>query len=255
MVFNLAAEIKDTSKLHHWILKHHFTVTAGYFRASFKKQDLRIVQPGYARDVRFFDVEANDLSYFKNINSFQITATQHRISFSADFKYRFQLGLNISHINYSAFTNDNYRMQGVWNGKHVNDTVLMKNYVKSLYHTNGLNLWNINLKKILPLVNKNKYFNVNIGLGAHFGATITSSEIEIKDTVANKYLYYTPGNKLAGYHFGLNSKIDVIILRHYVIQPFWDWSFAYLHKAPFYEGYVNQKIYTNYYGISLGYRF
>lgn len=246
---------KDTSKLHHWMLKHQFTVSAGYFRAHFKKQDLLVVQPKYNRSLRFFDVEANDLTYFENISSFQFTATQHRVNFSANFKYNFQLALNISHLNYGANTNKYYRAQGTWDNQHVNDTLLMNQYVKALFHTNGLNFWNASVKKIIPIFNKKKNFKVFGNLGVHSGVCFTSSEIEIKDTVANKFLFYTPGNKIAGYNIGVNSSLDIVFFKHYVLQPFWDWSFAYLHKAPFEDGYVRQKIYANYYGINVGYRF
>lgn len=246
---------RDTSKLHKWILKHNFTVSAGYFRANYKKQDLLVVQPNYQRSIRFFDVEANDLSYFENISDFQITATQHRVNFTANFKYNFQIGLNISHLNYGANTNKYYRAQGTWDGKHVNDTLLMNQYVKALFHTNGMNFWNLSLSKILPIYNRSKNFKVLLNLGIHSGACFTSSEIEIKDTVANKFLYYTPGNKIAGYNLGVNSSLDILFFKHYLLQPFWDWSFAYLHKAPFNDGYVRQKIYANYYGINIGYRF
>lgn len=246
---------QNESSINKWFKSHQFTISAGYFRANFKKQDLLVVSPEYNSSIRFFDVQSKDISYFGNIKDFQITATQHRVNFSANFKHNFQLGLSISHINYEAITSNHYRAQGKWNGKHINDTVKMSRYVKALYHTNGLNLWNLTFKKIIPLYKKNEKLNLFLTLGTHLGASITSSEIEIKDTVAGKYLYYTPGNKLAGYNLGLNSSLELILFKHYLIQPFWDWSFTYLHKAKFDDGYVRQKIYVNYFGLNVGYRF
>lgn len=246
---------QDESKLNKWFKKHQFTVSAGYMRADFKKQDLLVVSPVYNHSIRFFDVEAEDITYFENIKTLQFTATQHRVSFSANFKYNFQLSLNISHINYGAITSNTYRAQGKWEGKHINDRVLMSDYVKGLYHTNGLNLWNISAQKMIPIYKKRENINVIFNLGVHLGATVTSSEIEIKDTVGSNYLYYTPGNNLAGYHLGTNSSMNVVLYKHYVVQAFWDWSFANVLKAKFDDGYVKQKIYTNYFGVTLGYRF
>lgn len=252
--FSMMAD-SSSSKINQWIEKHHLTINAGYFRATYKKQDLLIVHPGYDRSIRFFDVESGDISYFENIPKFQITATQHRVQFSAEFDKNWQASISFSHLNYGALTNRFYRAQGTWNGQHINDTVLMSDYVKGLYHTNGLNLWNLGLKKSIRLVSRPDNFKVSMLLGGHFGTALTSSEIEIKDTVGNKYLYFTPGNKLAGYNLGVNSAINLLFFKHYQVQCFWDWSYTNLIKAPFYEGYVKQKIFANYYGITLGYRF
>lgn len=243
------------SKIHQWLTKHHFTVNAGYFRATYKKQDLLVVHPGYDRSIRFFDVEAGDISYFENIQKLQITATQHRVQFSAEFNKNWQASISFSHLNYGALTNRLYRAQGTWNGQHINDTVLMSDYVKGLYHTNGLNLWNLGLKKSIPLIAQPNNFKASILLGGHLGTALTSSEIEIRDTVGNKYLYFTPGNRLAGYNLGVNAALDLLFYKHYLLQGFWDWSYTNLIKAPFYEGYVKQKIFANYYGVTLGYRF
>ncbi|MFM6983345.1 MAG: hypothetical protein ACKOXF_04370, partial [Chitinophagaceae bacterium] len=241
--FTVCAD-SSNSKINQWLTKHHFTVNAGYFRATYKKQDLLVVHPGYNRSIRFFDVEAGDISYFENIQKLQITATQHRVQFSADFNKNWQASLSFSHLNYGALTNRLYRAQGTWNGKHINDTVLMSDYVKGLYHTNGLNLWNFGLKKSIPLFVHKNHFSANILLGGHIGTALTSSEIEIRDTVGNKYLYFTPGNRLAGYNAGVNSALNLIIYEHYLLQGFWDWSYTNLIKAPFYEGYVKQKIFA-----------
>lgn len=246
---------KKTSKIHQWMVKHDFTISGGYFRATYKKEQIRVVQPGYQRDVRFFDVRAEDLSYFENIKNFQITATQHTLRANANFKWNTQIGLHVNHLNYGALTNEAYRMQGTWDGERVNDTVRMSNYVKALFHTNGLNLWSITAKKRIPLYTKSRFFNADLNLGINVGATITSSEIELKDTLPNKFLLSIPGNRIAGYHFGASSSFDFVFFKHLVIQPFWDWSFVQVNNAPFDGGHVEQRIFTNYYGLCFGYRF
>lgn len=253
-VSNAFAQDSLSSKLHQWLVKHRFSVNVGYFRATYKKQDLLVVHNGYDRSIRFFDVEAGDISYFENIKKLQLTATQHRVQFNADFKHNIQLSLAFSHLNYGALTNRYYRAQGTWNGQHVNDTVLMSDYVKGLFHTNGLNLWNLGLKKKVDIIQLPKY-ELSLNLGLHAGTAFTSSEIEIRDTVGNKYLYFTPGNRIAGYNLGTNSALESTFFKHYTLNCFWDWSYINLIKAPFYEGYVKQKVFANYYGIMLGYKF
>ncbi len=171
---------------HNWRLYVYW----GYNRAFFSKSDIHFHGPGY--DFTVYKVKAKDrpekFSFKIYFNPVTATIPQYNMRLGFYFKHNIHLSIGMDHMKYVMVQNQIVKMSGVidssvshqFAGSYVNQDKILTNDFLRFEHTNGLNLFTIDIEYLLPIYHTKKdwlHIGWNFGLGGVF--MVTKTEVHV----------------------------------------------------------------------------
>ncbi len=167
---------------------HHHRVYFfwGYNREKFSTSDIHFHGTGY--DYTIYNVKAKDRQSPFNAHDYlvpwNLTIPQYNLHFGFYFKRNFHMSFGNDHMKYVMVQNQTVKMSGVidtsaskiFAGAYLNtDKILTSDFLK-FEHTNGLNLYTLNLEYHLPVyqfLNDKIHIGLNMGVGGFVVLTKT----------------------------------------------------------------------------------
>jgi len=256
----LTAQVNAQSifdKVENNLLEKHFQINYGVQLAWYKVSNIHFVQEQYNRNVEYQYVSANANGSTLSVLRGKVKKTpQFKVSFGIDLSQKYSLLISATHISYYVDVDKSYYRRGIWNGQMVSDSIYLQNDFRRLEHSNGINIWNIGVKRKIRMdIKKWNAVRFELGMMPNLGLVYTASQGEIKNPTG-QYEHYDPGNSLAGFNYALEAALALIIKEHWQIQINLNYFEMFIKRAKLDENaYVKQRLRGSNYGLNIGYKF
>jgi len=236
-----------------YLKARHFQVSYGPQLSFFKKSHIRFVQPKYQRDLTIHLARNLDDPRIRAFFRGEFGVNQFQVNLGMDLSKNYSVHLAIHHITYKVDVNRNYYALGTWDGIHIADSINMRQTFESLEHSNGINLWNIGLKRNIKLpFLSNASIESSLGFMPGIGIVLTATQGKIINP-NGQFERFDPGNSLAGFNYSLETSFTVLFKKHYFIFANLHYFQLAIFKAKLDKhSYVNQQLRGSNYGIGLG---
>lgn len=244
-------------KLESWLTKKHLQISYGPQSAWYKKSHITFVQEEYDRKVIFDQVKAvDDESFDFLLNGKDIGVEQFKVNIGIDLSRNYSFLITATHLTYLVQVDQTYYRNGFWDGKKVSDYVSLREYFEKLEHSNGINIWDIGIRRSFWLTSdEEKKFQLAIAILPKIGAIMTATQANVRNP-NGIFERYDPGNSLAGFDYSLDFSLRLLFFQHLEISGNFNYFQFLINGAKLSTtSYVNQKLRGYHYGINLGWRF
>ncbi|MEL6256144.1 MAG: hypothetical protein AAFR87_29335 [Bacteroidota bacterium] len=239
-----------------WLKENHLQITYAHQLAWFKESHITFVQPEYGRDIIFENVKARDNPQSFSIARGEIGTSQFRVNIGLELSRKYSVFFSGTHLNYIVLTDNEYYRNGIWNGERVSGRVRLEDYFAKLEHSNGLNTYNLGLKRNFWIsTDSTRNLQWALSVMPQVGAVFTGTQAGVYNS-QRVYEHYDPGNIIAGYNYALDFASSWIFLNHLELAVNLNYFQMLIRRAKLSEdSYVRQKLRGFQYGLGLGYRF
>lgn len=243
-------------KAEEWLINKHLTVSYGVLKSWYKYSNIRYVDNEYNRDIEYFSVLGEEISNINTIKKGEITTAQTRLAFGIDLSKNYSVVLHHAHINYYTKTDVNYYTHGNWDGTYLSDKILFSNHFKHLEHSNGINIWNVGLRRNFDLLeNKKKTLKMFWGVMPNAGIVHTASQATLLNPLG-QWEKYDPQNHLAGFDIALETNATIRIKNHLELSGNFNFFQLYIKRAKLHDNaFISQRLRGSYYGATVGWKF
>lgn len=243
-------------KLEHFLKEKNFEVTYGPQDTWYKKSFITYVHPEYKRNLEFQSVYGYGNDDLDFLLKGEFGVPQYKIEFGIDLSEKYSLFIIASHLTYEVDVNKTYYRIGEWNGFPVSDSIYLRDDITKLEHSNGMNIWNVGVKRKIPIGFKGKEnIDLNYTVTPNVGLVFTASQASIKNP-ANNIEHYNRHNSISGLNYAINSEIQLVFKKHFQFAINLNYFQMIILKAKLTgDAYLKHQLRGLNYGASIGYRF
>ena len=238
------------------LLSKRLQLSYGVQSSWYKESHIHFIQERYERDLIVQDVRAVDRANLFFLVRGQLGINQYNINVEIDLSNKYSLSLFTTHLGYHVNVDKEYYKIGTWNGAHITNELNLKNYISALEHSNGINTWNIGIRRRFQTKETtSNWVSFEFGIKPNIGilSTATQGEIINPDGAIEKY---NPGNSIAGYNYGGEIDFRIYFKKHWLLSINLNYFQMHILKAQLEkEAYVKQNLIGSHFGVNLGYKF
>ena len=243
-------------KFENFLVSKRLQLSYGVQSSWYKESQIHFVQEKYGRDVRIHSVRAKDRGFLSFLFKGEFGVTQFKINAEIDLSPKYTLAIFLNHMGYHVDVDRDYYKLGLWNSESISIREKLSNDFLTLEHSNGINIWNIGaLRKIKLTKDDERLLDFEFGFMPNIGlvSTATQGVIYNPDGEIEKY---DPGNKLAGFNYGLEIVLRAYFKKHYFIGANFNYFQMRIKRANLdVDAYVEEELRGSTYGMNIGYKF
>ncbi len=241
-------------KFEHFLSSKRLQLSYGVQSSWYRESHIHFIQEKYERDLVIFDVHAIDRENLSFLLKGEFGVNQYKINLAIDLSDKYSLSAFVTHLGYHVKVDKEYYKIGTWNGMHISNEDNLKNYITALEHSNGINSWNVGIRRRFK-IKQNNWIGLEAGIKPNIGllAVATQGEVINPYGVAERY---DKGNKIGGYNYGGEIDLSIYIKQHWMLELNLNYFQMHVKKALLdEEAYVKQNLVGSHYGLSVGYKF
>jgi len=214
--FNPCSAQSPFDNLEQFLKEKNFEVTYGPQDTWYKRSHITYVHPEYNRNLEFQSVYGHGNDDLDFLLKGEFGVPQYKFEFGIDLSEKYSLYILASHLTYEVDVDKTYYRIGEWNGFSVSDSIYLRDDITKLEHSNGMNIWNIGVKRKIPIAfKKNENIDLNINITPNIGLVFTASQASIINP-ANNVEHYNRHNSVSGINYAVNSEIQFLIKDHFL---------------------------------------
>ena len=243
-------------KFEQFLVSKKLQLSYGVQSSWYKESQIHFVQKKYNRDLRIHDVRAKDRGFLSFLLKGEFGVTQFKINTEVELSPKYSFAVFLNHMGYHVDVDKDYYKLGVWNNESISNREELSNDFVELEHSNGINIWNVGvLRRIKLSKDDSKLLNFEFGFMPNIGLVSTATQAVIYNP-DGEIERYNPGNKLAGFNYGLEIVLRAYIKKHYFFGANFNYFQMHIKRAKLdVDAYVEQELRGSSYGINIGYKF
>lgn len=243
-------------KFENFLVSKRLQLSYGVQSSWYKESQIHFIQKKYNRNLRIYDVLANDRGFLSFLLKGEVGVTQYKLSAEIDVSPKYSVAFFLNHMGYHVDVERNYYKLGTWDNESISNRERLSNDFIELEHSNGINIWNFGvLRRIKFTKDDSKAINFEVGFMPNIGLVSTATQAVVFNP-SGEIERYNPGNKLAGYNYGVELVLRIYLKKHYFVGLNFNYfQMQIKHARLDADAHVEQELRGSTYGINIGYKF